>query len=165
MFEVGGIESFRETAARNHLAASTRVTAFETLVADEGLAKRTGHEAGSEVIYVERVRKLDGRPVILDRSWFLAKAVPGLTPDIAAGSIYDYLEGELGIEVSTSKRTITVERATARDRELLDLAGADYVAVMTSRTFDRDGIMFEFTVSRHHPDMFCFHDTAVRSAV
>lgn len=165
MFEVGGIESFRETAARNHLAASTRVTAFESLAADADLAERTGHEAGSEVIYVERVRELDGRPVILDRSWFLAKTVPGLTPDIAAGSIYDYLEGELGVEVSTSKRTITVERATARDRELLDLAGADYVAVMTSRTFDRDGIMFEFTVSRHHPDMFCFHDTAVRSAV
>ena len=58
-----------------------------------------------------------------------------------------------------------IRHATARDRELLDLAGADYVAVMTSRTFDRDGIMFEFTVSRHHPDMFCFHDTAVRSAV
>lgn len=164
-FEVGGIESFRETAERNHLAAETRVTDFRTIVADEALSLATGHPAGSELVTVERVRVLDGQALILDRSYFLASVVPGLTAQIAEGSVYDYLEGELGVVVSTSKRTITVERATRHDTELLDIDGFDYLAVMTSQTFDSKGIMFEYTTSRHRPDTFCFHDTAVRSAV
>lgn len=105
------------------------------------------------------------RALILDRSYFLASFVPGLTAEIAEGSIYDFLEGELGVVMSTSKRTITVERATHHDAEMLDIEGFDYLAVMTSQTFDSKGNMFEHTESRHRPDTFCFHDTAVRSAV
>lgn len=164
-FEVGGIESFRETAERNQLAARTVVTDFASLVADERLARATGHPCGAELVTVERVRVLDEQALILDRSYFLARAVPGLTRDIAAGSTYDYLEGELGLVVSTSKRAITVEQATAHDRALLDIEGFDWLAVMTSQTFDSRGLMFEYTTSRHRPDTFCFHDTAVRSAV
>ncbi len=164
-FEVGGIESFRETAERNNLSAQTRVTDFQTVIADEKLALRTGHPVGANLVTVERVRVLDGQALILDRSYFLASMVSGLTAQIAEGSIYDYLEGVLGVVVSTSKRTITVERALPRDVELLDIDGFDYLAVMTSQTFDNKGLMFEFTESRHRPDTFCFHDTAVRSAI
>ncbi len=162
-FEVGGIESFRETAERNRLSAQTIVSDFDCIVADERLAELTGHPQGAELVTVERVRVLDGKALILDRSYFLASAVPGLTPEIAAGSIYDYLEGELGLIVATSKRTITVEPTQARDRTLLDIDGIDYLAIMTSQTFDSKGIMFEYTTSRHHPDAFCFHDTATRA--
>ncbi|MBM6683424.1 trehalose operon repressor [Collinsella intestinalis] len=164
-FEVGGVESFRESVARNRLTAETRVSDFRPVVCDKRLAELTGHPEGADLITVERVRLLDGRAGILDRSYFLADRVPGLTPQIAEGSIYTYLEDELGIEISTSKRTITVEPTTEHDRAMLDLGDADYLAVMTSQTFDKQGLMFEFTTSRHHPEMFCFHDTAVRSAV
>ena len=124
------------------------------VVADELLGRAPG------------VRQVHRRcPLILYRSYFLASSVEGLTPKIAEDSIYAFLEDERGLTVATSKRTITVERATDHDRDMLDLGGADYVAVMTSQTFDGQGIMFEYTESRHHPEMFCFHDTAVRSAV
>lgn len=164
-FEVGGIESFRETVERNKLSAETRVTDFQHVIADEQLSQSTGHPCGAELISIERVRVLDGAALILDRSYFLAASVPGLTPEIAEGSIYDYLEGELGVVVAMSKRTITVEEATSHDRELLDIDGVGYLAVMTSQTFDSQGIMFEYTVSRHRPDAFCFHDTAVRRTI
>ena len=164
-FEVGGIESFRETVERNRLEAKTRVTDFRRCRADEALAAATGHPVGSELITIERVRILNDRPLILDRSYFLADAVPGISAAVAERSIYDYLEGELGIVIETSKRTITVERATAHDAELLDIEGFDYLAVMRSQTFDSQGLMFEYTESRHRPDTFCFHDTATRRRV
>jgi len=40
--------------------------------------------------------------------------------------------------------------------------GVDYLAVVTSQTFNEEGTMFEYTQSRHHPDYFCFYDTATR---
>jgi len=88
--------------------------------------------------------------------------MPELTPEIAEQSIYAYLEQEVGLHIVTSKRLITVERATPWDRECLDLGDYDCLAVVTSNTFNSDGVMFEYTQSRHHPEYFSFQDTATR---
>ena len=161
-FVLGEIETFKEAAARNDLTARTEVRAFESVTADEALAERTGFEPGAELLRVERVRFLDDVAVVYDRSYFLEWLVPGLTPQIVADSAYAYLEGELGMVVSTSNRTVTMEYASPDDREALDLLDFNMVAVVTGRTFNEKGIMFEHTISRHRPDYFTFHNTAVR---
>lgn len=161
-FTVGGIESFQETARRNQLQVVTRVVAFAEMQADAQLAARSGFPVGSALYHVERVRVMDGKALILDINDFLQQAVPGLTPEIAARSIYDHLENTLGVQIATSRRTITVEHATEKDRQYLDLDGYDCLAVVTSQTFNHDGVLFEYTQSRHHPEYFCFQDTATR---
>ena len=161
-FTVGGIESFKETSERNNFSYATEVAALSNVVADEHIARLTGYAQGDELIYIERVRRLNGTAAILDRSYFLKGIVGDLTAEIAERSIYDHLEQDLGIIVAMGKRTITVEPVEKRDAELLDLEGIDYVAVMTTQAFNAQGIMFEYTQSRHRPDMFCFRDTAVR---
>ena len=55
---------------------------------------------------------MDDKPLILDVNYFLKSAVPGLTKEIAENSIYAYLEQELKMQIVTSKRKITVEKAT-----------------------------------------------------
>ncbi|MBM6754946.1 UTRA domain-containing protein [Collinsella tanakaei] len=93
------------------------------------------------------------------------RTVPSVSTAIAERSIYQYIEGDLGLRIAMSKRTITGERANARDREVLDLDGVDYLAVVSSQTFDTQGILIECTQSRHRLDLFCFRDTAVRQKV
>lgn len=161
-FTVGGIETFRESALRNKLRSVTDVVCFEVLTADADMARMTSFPKGSRLLHVERVRNLDGRALILDINYFLEDLVQGLTPDIAQQSIYAYLEQELGMQIVTSKRRITVERATEADRNYLDLEGYDCVAAVTSNTFNSDGVMFEYTQSRHHPEHFSFQNTATR---
>lgn len=161
-FTVGGIESFRESALRNNFSYTTRVVRFETVAATARLAKQTGFPEGTEVLWVERVRQLDGKPLILDVNYFLKSVTGGLTPEIAEQSIYAYLEQELGMQIVTSKRKITVEKATKNDRKHLELNGFDCLAVVTSNTFNSDGVMFEYTQSRHQPEFFSFQDTATR---
>lgn len=161
-FTVGGIESFQETAQRNRLNAVTKVVRFETVAVCRGLAERSGFPEGAEVYDVLRVRYLDGKPLILDANLFLKSLVPGLTAEIAERSIYAYIEKELGMQIVTSKRIITVEHATAEDERLLDLGDYNCLAVVTGQTFNADGVLFEYTQSRHQPDYFSFHDTAAR---
>lgn len=161
-FTVGGIESFRETSRRNRLSPVTEVVCFESVVADADFSKLSGFPQGSRLLHIERVRKLDGKRLILDVNYFLEDLTPGLTSEIAEQSIYAYLEGTLGMQIVTSKRCITVERATDTDRACLDLEGYNCLAVVTSNTFNSDGIMFEYTQSRHHPEHFSFYDTATR---
>lgn len=85
-----------------------------------------------------------------------------LTPQIAASSIYDYIENTLGMQIITSKRRITVEHATARDEKLLDMGTYGCVVVVVNQTFNAAGLLFEYTQSRHQPDYFCFQDIATR---
>ena len=161
-FIIGGIETFQETARRNHLRAVTKVIRFETIVADKRFAAQSGFSVGDEIWAVQRVRYLDGKALILDINYFLKEFVPGLTEEIAARSIYDYIENTLGMQIITSKRRITVEHATAQDERFLDMDGYDCVAVVVNQTFNSDGLLFEYTQSRHQPDYFCFQDIASR---
>ena len=161
-FTIGGIETFQETARRNRLHAVTKVTKFETVIADECFAAKSGFSVGDELWSIERVRYLDGKALILDVNYFLKEFVPGLTPQIAASSIYDYIENTLGMQIITSKRRMTVEHATARDEKLLDMGTYGCVAVVVNQTFNATGLLFEYTQSRHQPDYFCFQDIATR---
>ena len=161
-FTIGGIESFKESAIRNHRKRHTEVHQFAEITADERLAAKTGFPVGSELYYLQRVRFLDGIALILDINMFLKSLVPNLTKEIAENSIYEYIENDLGMSIVTSKRKMTVERATQIDEKYLQLNDYNCLAVVTGQTFNADGIMFEYTQSRHRPDYFCFQDTATR---
>ena len=162
-FLLAGIESFRESAKRNNLGElSTRVIRFTEITADEHVARHTGFPVGTELYYIQRVRSLDGDPCVFDINLYDKKLVPGLNKEICVHSIYNYIENELGMPIVMSKRTITVERVTQMDEDSLDLKGYDTLAVVTGQTFNSEGVMFEYTQTRHRPDYFTFQTTALR---
>ena len=166
-FTIGGIESFKESSIRNHMKGRSAVLQFTELTADPKISRRTGFPAGSELYYIQRLHFLDEKPLILNHNYFLKSAVPGLTPEIAENSIYEYLEDTLHMTIVNSKRVMTVEKITQIDEKYLELDVNDYncLAVITSHTYNSDGVMFEYTQSRHRPDYFCFQDNAIRSFV
>ncbi len=161
-FVIGGIETFKETADRNKLNSTTEVIMFAEIVADKRVAARSGFAEGTELYYIQRLRKLDGKPCILDINMFDKSIVPGITEAIAKKSIYEYIENELHMEIAMSKRKMTVEKVTEVDLKVLSLGDYNCLAVVSSQTFNGMGIMFEYTQSRHVPEYFCFMDTATR---
>ncbi len=161
-FTIGGIESFRESAIRNHQKPETKVIHFIELVVDEKIAAKTGFTVGDEIYYLQRLHYLDGKALILNHNYFLKRVALGLTKEIAENSIYDYLENTLGVSIITSKRIMTVEKMTQIDETYLELGDYNCMAVVSSHTYNSDGIMFEYTQSRHRPDYFSFQDNATR---
>lgn len=163
-FTLGEIESFKESAHRNGQQASTHVLCFLEITADEKLSQHTSFPLGSELYYIQRLHFLDKKPLIINHNYFLKNVVPGLTAEISEASIYEYLEHTLHMTIINSRRIMTVERITEIDEKYLNLDVNDYncMAVISSYTYNSDGIMFEFTQSRHRPDYFRFQDNAVR---
>ncbi len=163
-FTLGEIESFQESARRNHQTAKTKVLLFTEITADASFSQRTGFPEGAELFYLQRLHYLDNKALILNHNYFLKSQVPGLTREIAEHSIYDYLENTLHMTIVNSRRVMTVEHITQIDEKYLKLNAEDYncLAVVTSYTYNSSGIMFEFTQSRHRPDYFRFQDNAVR---
>lgn len=161
-FMLSGIESLKEAVARNQKEYRTKVVCFAELTVDQRISARTTFPVGEEIYYIQRVRYIDGEALILDHNYFLKEVARDLTPEIAEKSIYAYLEQELGENIVTTKRKVTVERASQIDEMYLELGDYNCLAVVSSMTYNADGVMFEFTQSRHRPDKFAFYDLAHR---
>lgn len=164
-FTIGEIESFQESALRNGHQPLTKVLLFTEFALNESQARSTGFPVGTDIYYIQRLHYLDEMPLILNHNYFLKEAVPGLTKEIAENSIYQYLEQTLHMTIVNSKRIMTVEKITQIDEKYLNMNAEDYncMAVVSSQTYNSDGVMFEYTQSRHRPDYFRFYDNAVRS--
>lgn len=163
-FTIGEIESFRESALRNGHQPLTKVLLFTEFAINEKQSLQTGFPIGTEVYYIQRLHYLDEVPLILNHNYFSKEVCKGLTKEIAERSIYQYLEQVLHMTIVNSKRIMTVEKMTEIDETYLKLNAKDYncMAVVSSQTYNSDGIMFEYTQSRHRPDYFRFYDNAVR---
>ena len=160
--KIGSIESFKESAIRNNQTYSTKVIKFEYITANKKIEKATGFEEGTELIYIQRLHYFDGKPLIINHNYFLRELMPDLSIEIAEKSIYEYIENTLNINIVTSKRIMTVEKMNNTDKEYIDLKDYNCLAVISSQTYNDDGVMFEYTQSRHRPDYFKFTDIATR---
>ena len=163
-FKLDTIESFKESALRTSKSSFNKVILFTQVTCSENLSTRSGFKEGDELYYIQRVHYMDDKALILNHNYFLKSAVGDLNIDIAKNSIYEYLENTLSMKIVNTKRTITVEKVDEIDEKYLNLNLDEYncLAVVSSFTYNSDGVMFEYTVSKHRPDCFCFVDNAVR---
>lgn len=161
-FFFSGMESLKEAGNRLNKEYHTKVIEFSEITVDSKLSQKTGFPVDSQIYYVQRIRYLQEEALIIDYNYFLADIVKNLTKDIAENSVYEYMEKELNETIVTTKRTLTVERVTKLEEEYMDMKGYNCLAVVSSHTFNKEGVMFEYTVSRHRPDRFVFNNNALR---
>ncbi|MEK3785243.1 MULTISPECIES: trehalose operon repressor [Paenibacillus] len=161
-FPVTGLVSFKELSGTMGKPTRTLVYQTELLPMDRYIRKQLQREDNALVWKVLRAREIEGERVILDKDYFDAKIVPDLTPEIAEQSIYDYLEGRLGLEISFARKEITVEPVDEDDRRYMDLQGYEQVVVVRNYVYLRDAMLFQYTESRHRLDKFRFVDFARR---
>lgn len=157
------LQSFSEALSQHDVEVKTEVLLMEPLTIDDELAQLTHFEKGDEVVHFERVHYCDGHALERESNYFLESTVSGITKHDAEHSIYRYIENVRGGKFVTGKRRVTVERATERDLELLELGDANYLPVIRIITFDGDGLLCEFSEIRHQPDTFSLSQVLIRS--
>lgn len=168
-FPVSKIVSFKEQIAQQGWNSVVTTVADISIVEDLSLL---GNEkeiitemnlSKDEMLYrVIRIREIDGERIILDKDYFRIKCIPKLTKEICENSIYAYIENELGLNIGTAKKVVTVQGATSEDVQYLDLHDSTVVAVVSSYTTLEDGTVFQYTESRHRIDKFRFTEFAKR---
>ncbi|RDU37620.1 trehalose operon repressor [Neobacillus piezotolerans] len=162
-FPVSGLTSFKEVAEKVGQQFHTTVHELYVMKPDSFLQNELKISAKEEVWKVARTREKDGERIILDKSFFVKKYVPGLTKEICEDSIYAYLEGDLNLNISFARKEITVEECTDEDRTYLDLNGYNHIVVVRNNVFLDNASLIEYTESRHRLDKFRFVDFARRS--
>ncbi|SEN71899.1 GntR family transcriptional regulator, trehalose operon transcriptional repressor [Mesobacillus persicus] len=161
-FPISGLVSFKELAKKMGHRAKTIVEEFEQIRPTTEMKKTMRLEKDDAMWKIYRVREIDGEKIILDKDYLVEKFAPDLTKEICQNSIYEYLEGELGLTISFAKKEITMEMPTEEDCRYLDLDGFQYIVVVKNFVYLDDASMFQYTESRHRPDKFRFVDFARR---
>ena len=116
----------------------------------------------TDLYRVGRVRTIDGERLEYEISYFNRQLVPYLSKEVAESSIYRYLEEDLGLQISHSRREISFRFATEEEKSLLDLAGYDMVVSVTSTTYLADGRPFQYGTITYRPDKVTFVSMAKR---
>ena len=117
---------------------------------------------GSKAVQIIRIRTYDKERIIEDRDYLNPGIIPGLTPEIAQNSLYEYIEQTLRLPIGFARKEITVEPASAFDAEHMDLNGNTLLVVVRSNTYLEDARLFEYKESPQRPDKFRFIDFSRR---
>lgn len=161
-FPVSGIKSFKEIENSLGKECKTILEELTLKSPSDSLMKKLELSRDEYIWCVVRIRNIDGENIILDRDYLNSNFVPRLTEEICKDSLYDYIEGELGLKIAYAEKEITVQKATEEDKKLLNLKGYDMVVVVKSYTYLEGRKLFQYTESRHRPDKFKFVDFARR---
>ncbi|AND80116.1 MULTISPECIES: trehalose operon repressor [Streptococcus] len=161
-FPVSALTSYQELVERLAINSRTNLIAIDKLIVDEKLALLTGFKRNSLVWRLIRQRIVDDVASILDIDYLSKTIVPEISRTAAAYSIYHYLEKQLLLDIAYTKKEITIDQITDRDKLLLDIGSEHHVVSVKSKGYLRDGRQFQFTDSRHKLDKFRFVDYAQR---
>lgn len=161
-FPVSGLVSFKELAEQTGSNSKTHVHSLTLSNVPPALQHVLEVQETEQVWEVKRQRKMDGENIVLDIDYLLERWVPGLTEDICADSIYDYVENKLKLVISFARKEITIEKPTEEDKQLLDLYPDSSIAVVRNYVYLDNAELFQYTESRHRSDKFRFIDFARR---
>ena len=160
LFPTTTLESFKELAIQNNLDYETNVASFKIL--DKSDIEDIEDIKSDKVIELKRVRMINNDAIVLDIDYLDTNIITGLTQEIAQDSIYEYFEDILGLHISYSKKTVTVENVSPQDLELLHVTEDDLVVMVKSSTYLDSGECFQYSISRHRSDKFIFTSYASR---
>lgn len=160
-FPTSGLISFKELAAHSSQEIETDVIQFG-LTDDPVILEKLSMPEESKAVQIIRIRTYDKERIIEDRDYLNPGIIPGLTPEIAQNSLYEYIEQTLRLPIGFARKEITVEPASAFDAEHMDLNGNTLLVVVRSNTYLEDARLFEYMESRHRPDKFRFIDFSRR---
>jgi GntR family transcriptional regulator len=109
-----------------------------------------------EVVYVERLTVLDGRPLMVRSSWFpLAVAAPLLKPGTEFHfSVYELIEQVFGYAVAYARLRVEAAGADPAVAPILDLKIGAPVHLMERVVYGPDERPIEYSVGRARGDRF-----------
>lgn len=155
--KVSKINSLKET----NNEYETEIITFDEIIVDDKFEKITGFKNGESLFLIKRIRKINNNVLIIDTNYFSKNIIPDLNENIAKKSIYEYIEKELNIFISTSFRKIYIEQISKEEKKYFEKNIYNLV-VMENRVYSNNGEQIEFTISKHHPYHFVFEEIATR---
>ena len=118
--DLTALTSFTDEMRSRGLDPQTRLVQAKTVRADPAVAAALQLEPGEEALLIERVRSVDGHPLMLEQAYLPTSRFPDLpTADLERGSLYEVLAARYGLRPVRANETIEPILPNAREAGLL----------------------------------------------
>lgn len=134
-------------------AWSSRVLQFTTLPAGARVGRRLRLSPAAEIVYVARLRLVDGAPIAVEHLYVPAELVPGLTRQDMAASFYDWLRRH-GVRLREAVQTIEPTVTSDTESELLGVPELSPALRFERLTSDSTGRQVEYVHSIYRGDRY-----------
>jgi GntR family transcriptional regulator len=155
--------SFSEMAASRGLTAGGRVLGRDVRPATIDEAEALGLAPGAPLFELERLRSMDGVPILIDRTRIPLSLAPGLEEvDLGERSLYEVLEGRFSMRPTRARFTVEAIAADDRSAGLLGLEPGRPLLRCQQQTEDETGRQIELCEMIYRGDRYRFRATLVR---
>jgi GntR family transcriptional regulator len=156
--------SFSEMAAARGLVPSARVLQCHVRPATLDEADTLGLAPGAPLFELERLRLMDGIPILVDRTRIPLALAPDIADvDFSTASLYAVLEERYGIRPDRARFAIEAVAADERIARLLELPSGGPLLRCEQVTVDEQGRTIEICEMLYRGDRYRFRATLVRA--
>ena len=137
---------------------TSRVLEAKIIPADTFLARRLQVQLGAEIVFLNRVRLMDGEPTAIERSYLPHMLCMGILEyDFSNESLYEILSTVYDKRPDHAEQVIEASLATPEVVQLLELTPPAVVIVFRRETRMASGQVIEYVDSELRGDRFRFY--------
>jgi GntR family transcriptional regulator len=153
---------YQDMVERGHQPV-TQVLHQNVVPAAQKEAGFLGIEPGAPVIDIERLRFVEGEPIVLVHSYLPHALCPPLADaDLTNQSLYAFIEQFSGLVIAYGRRSIEAVGANEREARLLQVKIGSPLILLDSVSFLEDGTPIEYYHAVHRGDRSRFEVELVR---
>lgn len=154
----GGLSSLHDDLVAAGRTPATRLLALDHPVVDPRVARLMRMGGGTHLLYLERLRLVDGAPLAILRNWLPPSAASVRFTHLDEHGLFATLRRH-GLDPHLATQTIGSRLPTGLERELLGIGAADPVLTMTRLSFDHVGRPVAYGEHTYRADRYEFDVT------
>ncbi|MBX0357146.1 phosphonate metabolism transcriptional regulator PhnF [Halobacillus sp. Nhm2S1] len=151
-----GLTSFTEDMKKRGMTSSSRLLAFDVIEAPRDIREKLNLEEGKKVYGIQRIRMADEKPMAIENTFMPKELLPDLSEEIVQGSIYNYVEHELGMAISQARQIIEARAADEEEANYLNIPPHSPVLHIERKSFLAHNVPFEVVKSTYRADRYKF---------
>ena len=149
--------SFGASLKKSNVLMENRIVAFDTVITDAALARKTGHPVGTPFHRLVRLRFAKEYPLMLEATYLPCARFTALNTDLLSrGSLHEFLRHNFNFCADSSRETLRAVMPTAEERQLLRMP-PNTPCMLLERFGYEGGNLIEYTASTVRGDKYIFH--------
>ena len=151
-----GVKSTTQIIQSAGMKVRTEVLYFTHELPGQDVAEKLGIKEKDPVLYFERVRYANDRPLVLEKSWIPAAECPDLKREDVKGSLYLVLFKKYHHHIAAAHQSLRAVLASELDARILDLQIGEPVMLVRGVTYLHDGRAIELQESHFRAESIEF---------
>lgn len=155
--QAGKLVPFTRGMRRRGYAPGAKVITFEQRPAEASLASRLRLPVSGPVYYIQRLRSINGQPVMLETFTMPVRRFPALERfDLESRSVYEIMQMEYGVLVNRARQSLEPVIATDYEAGWLGIQPGDALMLERRLSLDENDRPVEYGKDLYRGDRFRF---------